>query len=100
MSDEFGDWDPAAKAHQHNPDPLDLLDEYRSMTVITVTRPSGDVCWEMTRPSNGKRTASPNFDYIAREAMHEVKRAGGQAIVVYVDHNDFEKRIQSFREGA
>jgi hypothetical protein len=100
MSDGFGDWDPAAKMHHHNPDPLDLLDEYRAMTVITVTRPSGDVCWEMTRPSNGMRTASPNFDYIAREAMHEVKRAGGQAIVIYVDHNDFEKRIQSFREGA
>jgi len=67
---------------------------------IVVTRPADAFCWEMTRPSNGRRTASPNFDLIAREAMHEVKRAGGRAIVVYDDQNSFAKRVQARREGA
>lgn len=98
MTDEFGDWDPAAKAHQHNPDPLDMLDEYRAMTVITVTRPAGHFCWEITRPSNGKRMASPNFDYVAAEALREVRRAGGNAIVIYDDQNGIEARLRA-RQG-
>jgi hypothetical protein len=64
---------------------------------IKVVRPADGVCWEMTRPSNGKRTASPNMDLIAREVLHEVKRAGGRAVVVYEDHNSFADRVARAR---
>lgn len=94
MADKIdGDWDPAAQRYQHNTDPLDLLDEYCALTEIVVTRPADSICWEMTRPSNGKRTASPNLDLIAREVLHEVRHAGGRAIVTYRDHNGLRERM-------
>ena len=60
---------------------------------IVVRRPAEGVCWELIRPSNQRMLASPNFDLVAREAMYEVRRAGGRAVVVYEDQNSLRDRV-------
>lgn len=60
---------------------------------IVVRRPANSFCWELIRPSNQRMLASPNLDAVAREAMYEVRRAGGRAVVVYEDQHSLRERV-------
>lgn len=65
---------------------------------IIVRRPANGICWELIRPSNQRMLASPNLDLVAREAMFEVRKAGGRAVVVYDDQNSLRDRVARKRE--
>lgn len=72
-------------------------DKIENLVEIRVTRAAGDLCWELVRPSNGRRMASPNKALVAEEVLREVTRAGGRAVVVYDDQNKLVDRVQRQR---
>jgi len=69
---------------------------------ILVQRLPGGSCWDLYRPDRGhgpRRTASPNLDLIAREAIREVRRLGGRAVVRFDDQDSITARAERARLG-
>jgi hypothetical protein len=66
---------------------------------ILVRRLPGASCWDLHRPDGHRDTASPNLDLIAREALKEVRRLGGRAVVVFDDQDSMRARAERKRLG-
>jgi hypothetical protein len=69
-----------------------------ALAEILVQRLPGASCWDLYR-AGGRKSASPNLDLMAREALHEVRRLGGRAIVRYDDQDSMTARAERKRLG-